>query len=709
MKTQIKFNRRSFIKTSAVAGGGMVLSFNWFASCTTAETVQVPSAWFDVNAFLKIADTGHVTIMSPNPEIGQGVKTSMPMIVAEELDVDWKDVIVEQAPFDSNKYTRQVAGGSQSLRKGWEGLRMAGATARKMLVNAAAKQWEVDPAECTTASGKIMHKASGKSIGYGEIAATAGEMEVPEEVELKDIKDFKIIGKGKRNVDNQSIVTGEPLFGLDTKREGMLIAMAAFPPAFGMKLKSVDDSAAKAMPGVVDVVSFENYVAVVGKTTWEVKKGRDALVVEWEAEGDLENTAGHDADMLAAMTKKTDEPMRRDGNPESAFKNAATVIEKTYEVPFLAHNTMEPMNFFAHVKDGKAELLGPIQTPEWTRGRVAKALEFEDDAVSIMLTRMGGGFGRRLYGDFAIEAAQISQKVNAPIQLVYTREDDMTKGMYRPALKSTYKAALDAEGNLTAFHVRGAGVNGRAVRPNNFPASAIENYLAENHNVESKITTAAWRAPVHNFVGFAEQAFLDELAMSMEKDPVQFRLELLEKAKAAPVGELEYDPARFMGVINLAAEKCDWKNPKEGVHRGFAAYYSHNSYVAEVAEVVMENNRPRVTKVYCAVDCGIVVNPLGALNQIEGGVIDGMGHSMYSALTFKDGKPEQSNFNNYKLIRFNEAPEIETHFVENNENPTGLGEPTLPPVGGAIANAIHAATGIRLTKQPFMKEVELLG
>ncbi len=712
MKTTIKFDRRSFIKVSVAAGGGVMIGFNWLASCTSpaTEAAAIPEEWFDVNAFLKIAENGIVTIMAPNPEIGQGVKTSMPMIVAEELDIAWKDVIVEQAPLDTDNYRRQVAGGSQSIRQGWESLRMAGASARKMLLDAAAKSWEVDPSECTTDNGKVLHKASGKSMGYGEIVAAGLELSVPEEVDLKDPKDFKIIGQPIKNVDNKEIITGKPLYGMDFKREGMLIAMITHRPAFGLKLKSVDDSKAKAMPGIKHVVQFDDQVAVVGNSFCECKKAKDALNIEWEEDSALENTEDHEKILAELNQKPQDKPVRKDGDPNQAFGKAARVIERTYDAPFLAHNPMAPMNFFADVRGDKIELVGPIQTPQSTRGRVAKKLNVPEENISIDMTRMGGGFGRRLYGHFAIEAAQISQLVKAPVKLIYTREDDMTQGTYRPSYKVTYRAALDKNNNLLGLHIRGAGINGKALFPNRFPAGAIDHYLAESHIHESNITTGAWRAPISNFIGFAEQSFIDEIAEEMGRDPIELRLEWFERAKNNPVGENnDYDPERYAGVLKLVREKSNWDQPEEGIYRGVSAYYSHNSYVAQVAEVAMEGGKPKVKKVYCAVDCGIVINESGAKNQVEGATIDGIGHAMFSKLTFKNGKPEQNNFDRYRLIRINEAPDIETHFVQNGIAPTGLGEPALPPIAAAVANAIFKATGTRVTKQPFVEEAEILG
>lgn len=728
VKTQ--YNRRSFLKASAAAGGGLILGFNWLVSCTSQpeEVITAPDSWFDINAFLKIGDNGVVTIMSPNPEIGQNVKTSMPMIVAEELDVDWKKVIVEQAGFDAKKFTRQLAGGSQSIRHGWQGLRMAGATARRMLLEAAAKQWQVPVEELTTEAGLIKHEKSGQSIGYGEIASAAAGIEVPEEVELKDPKDFKIIGTSRKNVDGPKIIKGEPLYGLDIQREGMLIAMIEHPPAFGMKLKSMDAAKAKAMPGIKDVITihtepegfnrqwsdvnaFPELVVVVGNTTWEVMQAKKALIVEWEEASKLESSADHEATLTELVSKPTKEAARKDGNPEAAFKNAAKVIERTFSAPFLAHNTMEPMNFFADVREDGAELIGPIQTPEFLSRTVASVLGMTEDQISIMMTRMGGGFGRRLYGHFGTEAAVISQKMKAPIKLVYTREDDMTQGTYRPAYKVTYRAALDENNNLIGFHVRGAGTHGSPVFADRYPAGAVDNYLAENHTQESNISTGAWRAPLSNFIAYAEQAFLDEVAEAAGKDPIEFRLELFDRAIQNPVGkDNDYDPERYAGVLKLVKEKANWGQETPGVHRGVSAYFCHNSYVAQVVDVVMENNRPRVQKVWCAVDCGIVVNPDAALNQIEGGIVDGIGHAMYSTLSFKDGRPEQNNFHTYRLIRHSEAPpEIEAFFVDNGIDPTGLGEPSLPPVAAALANAMYKATGERLHEQPFVKNQAVLG
>lgn len=738
-----KYNRRSFLKSSLAAGGGLMIGFSWLASACSVDGPKgmvIPDEWFEINGYLKIGENGVVTIMSPNPEIGQNVKTSMPMIVAEELDVDWKNVIVEQAPLNTDVFVRQLAGGSDSIRTSWPGLRMAGASARRMLCEAAAKEWNVDVNEISTQNGILFHKNSGKEGGYGEFASKASQMEVPEEIELKDLKDFKIVGNSKKNVDGLGIVTGKPLFGLDYKVDGMLIAMLIHPPAFGMKLKSYDAAEVKNMPGIKDVftvktynddykrqwsdtTSFNELVAIVGNSTWEVLTAKLMLNVEWEPIAEskfmmagwgsdqevtvpagLESSGDHDAKMVAAAAK-TGRIERRDGNPEEAFKKAAKVIERTYTAPYLAHNPMEPMNFFADVKEDSALLVGPIQSPEYMEKTVAARLGLPLEKVDVQMTRMGGGFGRRLYGHFMVEVAVISQKVKAPVKLIYTREDDMTFGIYRPKYHAIYRAALDADNNLLAFHVKMGGIPENALHANRFPAGAIDNYLAESWVIESNISVGAMRAPGSNFNAAAEQSFLDELAEEMGVDSIQFRLDLLKRAQENPVGERnDYDAARYAGVIEMVRDKSGWGSETSNKNRGVAAYFCHNSYAAQVLDLSMENGEPKIERVYNAIDCGIVINPDAAINMVEGSVVDGIGTAMYGEMTFNNGQPEQDNFDSYRMIRHAEAPKkIDVHFVENNIDPTGLGEPPFPPVMAAMANALYKATGERYYHQPFVK------
>lgn len=714
-QTQHTASRRDFLKLSAFTGGGLLLGFNLFAaensSATTLITNEgIAAGELSVNSYLSIAADGTITILSPNPELGQNIMTSFPMIVAEELDADWNKVKVLQASL-SEKFDRQVTGGSGAIPHSWKRLRTAGATARQMLVTAAANRWKVPATECTAKESFVIHEKTGKKLSYGELSGEASALEVPKDVPLKNRKDFKIIGKPITNVENKKITTGKPLFGLDFYREGMVLAMIQRPPAFGTKLKSADTAAAKAMPGIIDVVVFKNYIAVVGKSTWEIMKARKVLKAEYEKDGEnkIESTTDHDK--LFVDLLKSDKPTvrRKDGDVDAAFKSAAKVITSEYQCPFIPHNPMEPMNFFANVTADKVELIGPTQVPASSRGAVAKLLNIPEDKITVEMTRLGGGFGRRLKVDYVLEAAELSSIIKKPVKVIWSREDDMNGGSYRPAVRYRFEAALDASGNMTGYKLRGVGINlNNSVRENNFPSGAIDNLLIDSVEHLSPITTGPWRAPVTNFLAYAEQSFLDDVAKAAGKDPVQFRLDLLAKAKAKPVGAIQYDIARMETVIKQAAEKSGW-GKKKGVFQGFSVYFSHASYVAQVAEVVLNGKTPVVKKIYAVSDCGEVINKSGALHQVMGGITDGYGHAMYGKTTFKDGIAEQQNFDTYRLIRMKEIPEIEAHFVDNGIDPTGLGEPALPPTGGAVSNAIFAATGIRMKSQPFIEEAPFKG
>lgn len=739
-----KIGRRAFIRNVSLASGGLMLGFSWLNSCKPKSTdgKRMPEEWFEMNGYLKIGENGLVTIMSPNPEGGQGVKTSMPMIVADELDVDWKDVIVEQAPLNTDAFSFQFIGGSQAIRRSWSGLRMAGASARQMLKTAAAEVWQVSVDEINTNAGFLHHKRSGRSMGYGEVAAAAAKLSVPKEVALKKLDEFKIIGTPRGNVDGFKIMTGKPLFGIDTNREGMLIAMIVHPPAFGLKLKTVDGSAARNMPGIKDIFTIKVYdddyiktffdtrtynevAVIVGNSTWEVLQAKKALKIEcepidsitetrerfgntWEQHipAGLENTAEHFAQMKE-MATRPGKVRRRDGNPEEAFTNAAKIVEAIYTAPFLAHNCMEPMNFFANVQDGKAELIGPLQKPEFTEQTLSARTGIPLENIDIRMTRLGGGYGRRSYAHWLVEAALISQRMKAPIKLIYTREDDMTDGIYRPAYLAKFRAGLDEDNKLIAYHVNTGGIPESPLSENRFPAGAVDHYLAEDWTIDSNITVGSFRAPSSNFMAGAEQSFLDEVAESAGKDPIDFRLELLERATDNPVGKNnDYDPLRYAGVLKLVKEKSGWGTERSDVSQGVAAYFCHNSYAAQVLDMIIKDGKPVIQKVTCSLDCGIVVNPETAKNMAEGGIVDGIGNALFGELTFKNGIPEKNNFNNYRMIRMPEAPkEIEVHFVENEIDPTGLGEPTFPPIFAAVANALYKATGKRFYDQPFINRL----
>lgn len=707
-KNKVAFSRRNFIKTSALAGGGLLIGFNFFQACkeSAAPPVDISQLNFqDFNAFIKIAENGYVTIFSPNPEIGQGVKTSMPMIIAEELDVPWDHVTVQQGDLDTENFTRQVAGGSQSIRQGWDALRETGATAKQMLVNAAATTWGIDADSCKASEG-VISNPNGKTLTYGDVVNTAATLEVPENVVLKSPEDYKIIGKDAINVDIDNIITGKPLFGLDYTAEGMKYVCVCRPPAFGQKIKSFDGTSAKLVNGVTDVVQFGDKVAVLATNTWAAMKGKKAVKVVWETDSPAENSALHDEALLKVLDGEGLETRREDGDIKKAFAEADQIIERTYEAPFLPHNCMEPMNFYANVTDDKIHLVGPIQTPAGTARYISKLLDRDIDDVHLEMTRMGGGFGRRLYGDFVVEAAEISNITKQPVKVIYSREDDMTAGVYRPASKYRIKASIK-DGEVTGYHLTEAAINGNmwGAIASYFPAGAIENYKVQTGNFRSNVSTGAWRAPYTNFLAFAEQSFFDELAEALKKDPIQLRLDLLSKVPDQSDPE-KYSSKRMTDVIKLAAKKSNWGKTDANTYQGFACYFSHNTHVAEVMDITINNGEPKLEKVTVAVDCGIVVNPTGAKNQIEGGVLDGIGHAMFGDFSFENGEPQDSNFNTYQLIRMKDTPIVETHFIKNNIAPTGLGEPGLPPAGGALANAIKAATGQRLLQQPFIKSLK---
>jgi isoquinoline 1-oxidoreductase beta subunit len=743
-KTETNYSRRSFLKVSSLSGGGMMLGISWFASAKPVESLgelNIEPVWQEVTSFIKIASDNSIKIFSPNPEFGQNVMTSLPMLIAEELDVDWKQVEVEQGNYDNKAFPRQFTGGSQGVRMAWKQLRTVGAAARQMILTAASQAWNLPVSELTTSNGLVTHAFSGKSESYGTFAEAASKLPVPKDIVLKGNQSFRLLGTPQKNVMGPKIVQGKPLFGLDYREAGMLYAMTERPPAFGMQLKSFDATAAKKMPGIVDIFpikvynddhkfagfdtrSFNEVIAVVGKSTWDVMNARKKIKAVWEVGPErkeagqnnretlipsgLESTKKHYAQMLE-MDKKPGRIERKDGDPEKAFAEAKHVIERTFTAPFLAHNIMEPTNTFAHFVGDKVRFVAPIQIPDMMVPSIVARLGIPRENVSIELARMGGGFGRRAYGHYMIEAALISKQANAPIKLIYTREDDVSGGIYRPSYQLTYRAAFDENKRLTAMHIKGGGVPESPLHANRFPAGALDNYLAESWAIPSNITIGAFRAPRSNFNAAAEQSFLDEISEYMGKDPIAFRLELLQRAKDNPVGKTnDYDASRYMGVLELVREKSGWGKPENaGKKRGVSAYFCHNSYAAQVIDLQVKGDQVTVDQVTTALDCGVVVNPEGAKNMAEGAAIDGIGNALFGQLTLTDGKTDQKNFDTYRMIRHNEAPKkIDVHFVKNEIDPTGLGEPPFPPVFAAVANALYKATGKRFYQQPFQPQLK---
>lgn len=694
-------SRRNFLRVSMIAGGGMLIGFS---SLGRNQEELLDDIAFTPNAFIKITPDGKITLLAPNPEIGQGVKTSLVMLIAEEMNVDWQKVEVEIAPLNA-KYGSQTTGGSGAIRSRYTPLRQAGATARVLLIAAAASTWGVAPEECYAADGFVLHKSSDKKLSYGALASKAASMPVPTNVPLKDAKDFKLIGTRVKDVDAQAIVTGKPLFGIDTRREGMLFAVVARPPAHGKKLQSFDDSAALKVTGVKKVVQVKNSVAVLANSTWAAIKGRAALKINWEDAAKLESTADHDKAFKDLLSKPAATPSRNDGDVDATWSNASKVLDVYYEVPVLSHAQMEPLNFYADVRDGKAELYGPTQVPSSLVTSVARELNIPAANISLGLPRQGGGFGRKLRPDNGIEAALISQAAQCPVQVQWTREDDMQNDFYRASGMFRFKAAIK-DGNLEAWQQSFACLsNGRS--PDTYPAGAVKNLRIESHSLPTNIPTGPWRAPTHNVQAFANEAFMDEVATELKKDPVAFRLELFRKAKEQPVGRLAYDPDKFISVVELVAKMSNWGKTPANTFRGFSTWFSFNTYVAQVVELQMVKGKPKVTKVYCAVNCGKVVNLSGAENQVQGAVVDGLGHAMYTKLTFQQGAAIQTNFGPYNFVRMRNTPiDVEVGFVPSEENPTGLGEPGLPPIAPALANALFAATGKRFRRMPFVDDIQ---
>lgn len=694
-------SRRRFLRVTALTGGGMLLSFSLLSN--ESDTKVSDDALFTPNAYIRIGADGSIVLLSPNPEIGQGVKTSLPIIIAEELGVDWKKIKIELAPLDS-KFGRQMAGGSGSIRGRFNELRTVGATAREMLISAAAQTWNLPKQECIAEDGFVVHKGSGKKLSFGELAGKAATLEVPSNPPLKDPKSFKLIGTRVNDIDAKKISTGQSLYGIDTVKEGMLIAVVARPPAYGKTLGTVDDSAALKINGVKKVVKLKNSVAVLATNTWAAKKGRDALVIQWNATEKLENTADHFVAFKEMLQKGTPTPARNDGNVEVALQGATQTLDVTYTLPALSHGQLEPLNFYADVRDGKAELFGPTQVPDQVKKEVSEKLNIPLDKISLEMPRQGGGFGRKLMTDNGVEAALISAAAGVPVKVQWMREDDMQNDFYRPAEMHRFRAALSAD-SLLAWHQSGVGI-GRGTRGDSYVAGALANYRSEGQGLNSNTPTGWWRAPGANTMAFVAESFMDEVCVALKKDPVAFRLELFKKAKEQPVGKLSYDPEKYRGVVELVSKMSNWGSAPAGIFRGFSTWYSFGSYVAQVLDLKMVNGKPRVVKVYCAVNCGRVINMSGAENQVQGSIVDGISHAMYPKITFVEGAVAETNFTKYGFLRMKDAPlDIEVQFVPSEEAPTGLGEPALPPIAAALANALFAATGKRVRQMPFAEQI----
>ncbi len=730
-------DRRSFLKVSALAGGGLVISA-YFDPNADALGQAPPAPPLAPNAFITIAADGTITIIGKNPEIGQGIKTALPMLIAEELDVDWSAVTVQQGDLDA-KYGRQFAGGSTAVPANYDLMRRVGAGARHMLVAAAAATWGVPASALTTASGRVIHAASSRSLSYGELAAKAATLPAPDpaSLTLKDPRTFKIVGQRIPGVDLDAIVTGKPLYGIDMKLPGMLYAVYHRCPVFGGKVAAANLDHIKTLPGVTHAFVVEggtagngllSGVAIVAGSWWQAQTARQQLKVTW-------NEGAAAADSTEAFDKKAAElaptlpaqATRADGDVDAALEGAATVVEGAYAYPFLNHAQIEPMSATAHFTGGKVEIWAGTQTPGSGAPLVAQTLGIPPENVTIHMVRIGGSFGRRLYNDHIVEAARVSKEIGAPVQVRWTREDDMGHDLFRPAGFHFIKAGLDASGALTAWRnhfitftldgQRPTASSGMDARE--FPARFVPNYGLYTSMIPFAVPTGAMRAPGSNAIAFVTQSFLDELAHAARQDPLEFRLALLSgplvvpapDPAPAPAGrppDRGWDPARMRGVLELVRDKSGWgkRTLPPGTAMGVAFHFSHQGYFAEVAEVSVDaSKRVKVNKVWVAGDIGRqIINPLKAEAQVQGSVIDGLSHLMSFEMTIAGGRAVQSNFDEYQPVRMRQAPrEIEAHFLTSDNDPTGLGEPALPPILPAVCNAIFTATGTRVRSLPLSK------
>jgi isoquinoline 1-oxidoreductase subunit beta len=733
-------SRRMFLKATAIAGGGLLLHsvIEPLARAGMAEAAAgtAGDGAAALNAYIRITPDGIVTIMSKNPEIGQGIKTMLPMVIAEELDVDWRNVRIEQAPLDAAKFEQQFAGGSRATPLNYDPLRRVGAAARQMLVAAAAQSWNVEPSECSTAAGLVVHGRSGRSLGYGALAAKAADMPVPDPaaVALKDPKSFKIIGKRLPGVDNPQIVTGRPLFGIDVTVPGMLHAVFHKCPVFGGKLTSANVERLKALPGVHDAFvvraseanrsddpqGISDGVAIVAKSWWAASRARERLEVTWD-EG---ATAAQNSEAFARRAGEIaagapTSYLRRDGDVASALDGAAHVLEAAYSYPFLSHIDLEPQNCTAHYQDGKVVLWAPTQLPGPGAKLVAATLGIGESDVTVNMTRIGGGFGRRLRNDFMAEAAWISKQVGAPVKLVWNRQDDMQHDFYRPAGFHFLKGGLDNDGRLVALrdHFVTFGRGGKladsaAMDANEFPALLVANVEYGQSLMELGVPTGPLRAPRSNALGFVFQSFVDELAHRAGADPVKFRLDLLGEPRVLVNSSGQPDPlrdfntGRMRDVLLRVAELSGWSRRDRlpaRTGKGVAFYFSHFGYFAEVVQATVATSGDiKLDHVWVVGDVGSqIINPSGAENQAQGAALDGLGAALGQAITIDRGRVVQANFDTVKPLRINQAPPVEVHFLTTDHPPTGLGEPALPPVVPALCNAIFAATGKRIRSLPI--------
>jgi isoquinoline 1-oxidoreductase beta subunit len=719
-----RVTRRTFLKLTGLVGGGLVLAFHVGEQGTAFANARPKD--FAPNAFLRISPQGTITLYSKAPEIGQGIKTAFPMIIAEELDADWSHVKVEQAAINPAVYGRQSAGGSRSIPTSWDQLRRAGAVGRAMLVSAAARQWQVSEAELTTENSVVYHKPSNRKATYASLATAAAALPVPDEqsVKLKTRAEYKLLGKRITGVDNHAIVTGKPLFGIDQVLPGMQYAVFVKCPAVGGKVLEANLDEIRKLPGVTQAFVIEGTgkptevmpgVAILAKSTWAAFKAREKLEVKWdESSASKDSWSAYVEQARKLASQPGAESIRETGNVDAVFAESKTV-EAFYSYPFIAHAPMEPQNTTAVFKDGAIEIWSPTQTPEAGVQLVADVLGIAPEKVTLHQTRVGGGFGRRLMNDYMCEAAVIARQAGVPVKLQWTREDDMHHDFFRVGGFHSFKGGLDKSGKLVAWQDHFITFTQDGERPTSggdmsaeeFPAQLVPNARLTQTKLKLQIPTGPWRAPRSCAIAFAIQSFLHECAVSANRDHLDFLLEVLGEPRWLKEGDAyALNTGRAAAVIKLAAEKAGWGRPMpKGRGLGLAFHFSHAGHFAEVAEVSVDANRKlTVHRVVVAGDIGPIINMSGAENQTEGAVIDGFSAAMGQQIDFENGRIAQNNFDSYPLLRITHAPKVESYFIQSDFTPTGVGEPALPPVAPAIANAIFAATGHRVRSMPFTKE-----
>ncbi|HEY2544814.1 MAG TPA: xanthine dehydrogenase family protein molybdopterin-binding subunit [Candidatus Acidoferrum sp.] len=740
MATQFSVDRRTFLKTGAAGGAALLIGFHLPARASDPAQEQEKPPINPLNAWVRITPDNHVTLILAKSEMGQGISTALPMILAEELCLDWKQVSIKQAETNPKIYDHGT-GGSGSVQGSWLPLRQAGAAAREMLIAAAAKKWEVGTDTCRAQNGSVVHGHPERSYKYGELVADAALLPIPnfKEVPLKNPRDFTILGRDTHRVDAAAKATGTAHFGIDARPAGLLYAVIARCPVFYGKVASFDATKAKTVPGVRDVfqidisgrgASTNGGVAVVADNSWAAMQGRKALEVKWD-EGAAANESSEELhkQFVANAAANPGQIIRNEGDADAALAAAAKKVEVIYELPFAAHVCMEPMNCTVHIQADRAEAWVPTQAPQWAQAVVADAAKLPPEKVVVHTTLMGGGFGRRYQADFVMEAAQVAKTAGKPVMVLWTREDDMHHDFYRPASYHKCDGVVDAAGNLAAWKhfqtstsiaakwgAKGEENNGKG----EFGTGATVPYHSPNLRIEytlahSSAPRAWWRSVEHSSSGFVVESFVDELAAAAGEDPLKFRLKLLGEPRAIPqFGEgpdaPPLDTGRLKGVLQLAAEKAGWDKPlPPGEGRGIAGFFSFETYTATVAEVSLHQNKLKIKRLVCAVDCGRVLNPNGVRAQVESAAIYALTATLKDAITVDRGRVVQSNFNDYHMIRMNEGPPIEVHLVSSEERPTGIGEPTVPVIAPSLCNAIFNATRssakpIRIRRLPIRAE-----